>query len=66
MRLWIKCTGGAVMEIHQHHTNGDESVLVDLKYGDRDISESSLVYLRSKDGEAGCRTTTFIIHKTIL
>ena len=26
---------------------------VDLKYGDRDISESSLVFPRSKDEEAG-------------
>jgi len=52
------------MEIYQYHTNGGESILVDLKYGDRDISESSLVYPRSKDGGAGCRTTTFIIHKT--
>jgi len=26
---------------------------VDLKYGDRDISESSLVFLRSKDEGAG-------------
>jgi hypothetical protein len=26
---------------------------VDLKYGDRDVSESSSVFPRSKDGEAG-------------
>ena len=31
----------------------DISYEVDLKYGDRDISESSLVFSRSKDGGAG-------------
>lgn len=35
----------------------------DLKYGDRDISESSLVSSRSKDDLAGWRTATFTIHK---
>jgi hypothetical protein len=29
------------------------SLEADLKYGDGDISESSLVFLRSKDGGAG-------------
>jgi hypothetical protein len=36
-----------------------------LKYGGRDISESSSVFPRSKDGEAGWRTATFQIHKPI-
>ena len=35
----------------------------DLKYGGRDVSESSLVFRRSKDGGAGRRATTFQIHK---
>jgi len=38
---------------------------VNLKYGDRDISESSLVFPRSKDGGAGWRTATFQIHKPL-
>jgi hypothetical protein len=36
-----------------------------LKYRGRDISESSSVFPRSKDGEAGWRTATFQIHKPI-
>lgn len=43
----------------------DISYEVDWKYGDRDISESSSVFPRSKDGEAGWRTATFQIHKPI-
>ena len=39
---------------------------VDLKYGDRDISESSLVSSRSKDDLARWRTATFQIRKLIL
>ena len=35
-----------------------------LKYGDGDISESSLVFRYSKDDEAERRTTTFTIHNT--
>jgi len=33
------------------------------KYGDRDVSESSLVSSRSKGGLAGRRTATFLICK---
>jgi len=41
----------------------DISYEVDLKYGDRDISENSSVFPRSKDEGAGWRTTIFTIHK---
>jgi hypothetical protein len=33
------------------------------KYGGRDVSESSSVSCCSKDGMAGCRATTFTIHR---
>lgn len=36
---------------------------VDLKYGDGDISESSFVFCRSKDDEAGDEPLLSQIHK---
>ena len=46
-----------------NHTKGLQKILVDLKYGGRDISESYLVFCCPKDGGAGWRTTTFTIHE---
>lgn len=49
MRLWIKCTGGADIYIHFSPTKDYDNILVDLKYGDRDITESSLAFSSPKD-----------------
>lgn len=41
--------------IHLISTKGSESALVDLKYGDSDITGSSLAFSRSKGGETSDR-----------
>ena len=50
--------GGADINSQQRFTK-TFNILVDLKYGDRDITESCLVFHFSKENEAGWRTTTF-------
>ena len=56
-KVGLKPKGKVVYEWCRYYpetlVHQDMSLEVNLKYGDRDISESSLVFPRSKDEEAG-------------
>jgi len=49
--LPLRCTGGAVIK-DALSSPKLMMILADLKFGDRDITESCLVFLYPKDGEA--------------
>jgi hypothetical protein len=70
MRVWLKTERygkkQVVLLVPLSDIYQGISYEVDLKYGDRDISESSLVSSRSKGGLAGWWTATFLIRKLIL
>jgi len=60
----VKCTGGAVTQFTSTLPGVATKILVHLKYGNREITESSSAFSLPKVGETGWRTATFTYPQT--